>query len=618
MDRKLLILAGIGLPGTISALDQAGFAQASPAADLAVVESWAPIAIGGGRFFFCLLAGVLMAFAFQWIWTCLSLAAGISAWGGSHRRKNRENRTLKIGTGMGLWALVSACASLFPAAWLASDLIRFGTRSEAVILGLTIWAGFMLAMVWLEAAALGSVTGAVIAVFKSGLRNLASPLKESIEQGTGQGAEGADAIAARVREEYRKRGGGRGMMDKLREYVEIMGTREPDRFEIDREADALFEDEEIRGMARRGELQRVDRNRFREMLASRGDITAEEAGQWADAMHGRWNGLREETQGATQGAPAEAAPEPTPAGSPAGEAPTAEASIQETPENQVPGKGKQDAKAAGTGPGVTSKVLEGTEEAGKGEAVTAVSAGFKERLQGFKDFLRTSDRRELNPARLEQEVEILVANPEESLAGIESKARSVKRQEVVQVLKQRRDISPQEADSIADLIDSARTRTLSRSEMREHRRQENTDKAFSRLRDRVYSLKRPERDYQGFRQDLERMLEGPEGGTGSLESDLQGLDRQSLFTMFFSKQGISKQDAERMAETADQAILAARETARQIEAETRRRVEDARMAAVAQAESARKLAVSAAWWMSGISIATGAAAALGGWLGSNS
>jgi len=264
----------------------------------------------------------------------------------------------------------------------------------------------------------------------------------------------------------------------------------------------------------------------------------------------------------------------------------------------------------------SAEAVEGEGGAIKVETIVSVPIDFKERLKGFKQFLRKADRRELNPVRLEQEVETLVISPEENQATIEAGARSVKRDEMVQVLKQRRDISPQEADSIADLIDSARTRTLSRSEMREHRMQEATDKALARLRDRIYALKRPARDYDDFRLDVERILKDPGVDSESLKSDLQGLDRQSLFNMFYAKRGISKQDAERMAESAGLAIDHAKDTSLKIEAETRKRVEESRIGAEAREEAARKLAVSAAWWMFCISAASGAAAAFGGWVGS--
>jgi hypothetical protein len=593
MSGKPFFLALFLFPAMISARDP-GFGEGLES----TAENWAPLGIGGSRFFFCLIAGVLLAFAFQWLLSSLSLAAGISSLRRTRRarepaedarsrddwpRLSAGSTGLKIGTKGALWTLCSACISLFFATFAAAALIRFGTPRESVILGLTIWAGFLAATIWLDSKLFGAVSGGIIGVFKAGLRGLEPPL-EAFEGESGRSAQEDSALITKVREEFRSRGRRQGVRESLRRYVESMGEREPDRFEIDREANGLFEDEDLREMARRGDLQRVDRNRFREMIASRGDITEEESGQWADALTSRWNGLRAEAVGTEPGSAV------------AGEALSAAA-----------------VEAEGS-----AAAAEGGARGAKGETAVIVPVGFKERLQGFKEFLKNSDRRELNPVRLEQEVETLVLSPVEEVpeAGEKEKGpRSMKRDEVVQVLKQRRDISPQEADSIADLIDSARTRTLSRSEMREHRMQEATDRAVAKLRDRVYALKRPARDYDGFRQDVERILEDPGVDFETLKTELQGLDHQSLVDMFFSKRGVSKQDAERMAESAGSAIANARETAGQIEVETRRRIEESRLGAAARTEAAGRMVSTAAWWMFGISLATGAASALGGWMG---
>ena len=651
MVRKLLLPVTLGMVGAV--LIPSGLSAAPTAyggvADIPAAENWAPIAIGGGRFFFCLVAGILIAFAFQWILTSLSLATGLSALGGSKGKPDKAwnryredksgpgSKARRIGAGLGLWAMITTGLALFCASWLAAELMRFGTRAEAVILGLAIWSGYMMAMMWIEAAALGSLLGTVMAVFRDGLKLAAGPLKAVVGPAAEAADMGADAIAEKVREEFREREAGQGLTDRLRDYIGKINGQGQDRFEIEQEANGLFNDEEIKAMARRGDLQKVDRNRFRELIVSRGDISAEESGQWAEALQSRWNSLRDESQPVESPAfPGKASQSesgsgfsPIPAPAAQGAQGTAESLGVEKPRGESPPLTADSAQAAGGSAalnrqGVDAKngmpLTEGSQarsgEAAKTESTLGVAPGFKERLQGFKDFLRTSDRRELNPARLEQEVEMLVVHPEEGYEKIEKSVRSMKREEVVRVLRLRMDISSQEAESIADLVDSARTRMLSRSEIREHRMQESTDKALARLRDRVYSLQRPERDYGDFRRDVSAMLEDPRTGLDIHKNDLKGMDRESLFKLFYAKAGISKQDAEKMADLAHETLVKAGDRAQKIEAETRKRVEEARIAAQAEAEGARTLAASAAWWLFGISVVTGSAAALGGYVGS--
>lgn len=626
MNRRILFMTAAIMPAAVWA--QARDLTAN--ADGTSADNWETVAAGGGRFFFCLVAGILLAYAFQWVLTSLSLATGATALkaatngGRPGRKEGHEGRDLKeskeaegskdetwdatakkVGSGIGAWALITAGLSTFAASWAAAELLRFGNRHEAILLGLTIWAGFMLSMMWLEATAFGSLMSGITSAVKGGLQAVGSPLKAAAGTVADKASLSAESIAAKVREEFRNQGGGQGLKDKLREYVSRMDAGGQDRFQIESEADRLFEDEEIRAAARQGSLQRVERNRFRDMLSSRGDISAEEASQWANVLYDRWERLRQDYQ--REAAPAPAAPDTL--------APAAEPAVAEGAPGALPSERAEaispfamSSEGSFTGSGSASP-------SGSGARSAAVAPDFQTRLAGFKEFLRKADRRELNPVRLEQEVEILIVHPEEGFENMEKSARSMKREEVATLLRQRRDISSQEADSIADLIDSARTRMLSRSEIREHRKQESTDKVLSLLRDRIYSLKRPERDYEAIGSDFSRMLEDPQGAFSSLTSKFEGMDRETLIKMFYARKGISRQDAERMADQAEQAMNKARETAEKVQAETRRRLEQAREETARQAEATRQVAAHAAWWLFAIAVVSGAAGALGGWLG---
>ena len=212
-------------------------------------------------------------------------------------------------------------------------------------------------------------------------------------------------------------------------------------------------------------------------------------------------------------------------------------------------------------------------------------------------------------------MEAIVFNPEEGYSRMERSVRDLRRDEIGQILRQRRDITLDEADSIADLIDAARTRVLSRSEIREHRAQETSDKALARVHDFVYSIRRPALDMDGFRSDFGKLLEDPKGGLESLKSRASGLDKQDMIEMFAARKGVSREEAERMADQAEHSLKAAEENARRIEEETKRRLDQARETAAEQAEATRKVAASAAWWLFGVSAATCLAAILGGLLG---
>lgn len=535
---------------------------------------------------FAFTIGVALALALQTAWAAIGISLG------AFRHADPPKSARHIGFRLGLRAALGACFPLFAAAWIATRGNRSVTSGEGLLIGVAIWAGCLAVIFLSEPAGRASWFGAIVRVFRRSLAFYSvPPLPSAAPDPAVQ-----NRIETEVREAHWSRLSGESLRDSLGGFLERLGSKGADRFEIDREADAFFDDETLRELARRDDLLRLDHGRFREMAASRNDLTAEEVAQWTEALYARWSRLRES-----------APPRPN-------EPPVTEVLPKETPAPAGTAAPSQGAAALPPS-GSAGKPFEGAGE--KAEAATAVAQGaeYRERLQGFKDFLRKSDRSALNPDRLERELAQLVLRSENGREIVDKEARSLRREDVARELKQRRDISPREADSIADLIDSARTRMLSRSEIREHRRQESTDQALSRLRDRLYALSRPERDYAAFRRAVERLIEDRLAASPAREQELREFDKTSLQSLFFSKEGISRSDAEKMAEAADAAFRAAEESAGRLRAEIARRRDEARLTVEAQEASVRSLAASSARWLLAISSLSAAAAAFGGWLG---
>jgi hypothetical protein len=117
----------------------------------------ASIVFSGPQFFIALISGILLAFAIQFLLTNLSVAAGISYLGRSsdsdhndHHDSDGFGSTIKkIGTGVGIWTLVTVSISLFIACYLAIQLSLLQTAGLGAITALVIWAAYFSLLVWL-------------------------------------------------------------------------------------------------------------------------------------------------------------------------------------------------------------------------------------------------------------------------------------------------------------------------------------------------------------------------------------------------------------------------------------------------------------------------------------
>ncbi|HLP30762.1 MAG TPA: hypothetical protein VK150_05335, partial [Geothrix sp.] len=462
-----------------------------------------------GPFLVALLSGLLLAYCFQWLLTNLSVAIGASALQGitdpgkraaarrkaedKERERLREGKpkefekdeggwddtAIKVESGLGAWAMITSSIALFLACWLAVELIRLQGNFEAVILGLVIWSAFLGSMMYIESAAASSLLGLVTRAVKGGVNTALSPLKAAAK-GIGEGQERketvktAEEVAAVVRRELfpetRAEGEsadlGPGLKEKIRDFVsQNVKPKVMDIADVGRQAKSLLTDPELVEMAKRGELQTLDRQRFAEMVAGRTDLSKEQIEKLTDSLHGAWDRFLGES-----GAPA----------------------LEPATADYTPGT------ALAT--------------AGSGPSSSSAQGGILAKYKGFKEFLRNTGREELSPERLEQEVKTLVIDPRLGISQLREHLKQLDRESLVQALGQRKDMTPEEAGRIADQIELARGRALSAKEQSEHRAQEARDRALSKVRDYVYSLNRPELDYEGFEGDFKKLFDDPKAG----------------------------------------------------------------------------------------------------------
>jgi hypothetical protein len=598
--------------------------------DLAVTDR----GFSGGQLLLAIAAGVVLAFCFQWLLTNLTAAVGISALQGVTDRGRRGSRrahakekdkardkhqdtdaagiaeaskgkaevegwqgtAVKLEAGLGLWALITSCLALFFASWLAVELIRMPNNLQGAILGLVIWGVFLGTMMRLETAMASSLLGFVSGMAREGVGALLAPARAAAGAIAGsrqraarreETVQTAEEVAAAVRRELFPGGDGApegpAMGAKIRDFVfSHVKPKAMDAARIGREITALLSDPEIIGMAKRGELMDIDRGHFAQIVAGRTDLDKEQVERMVETLHGAWSRFLGEH---AQGRPGE-----RPVAEPPGSIAAAEAS-----------------------PGVAAKYRQ------------------------FREFLRSTGREELSPDRLEQEVKTLVLDPQAGITQLKEHFRELDRESLVQALGARKDISPEEANRIADQIELARSKVLSAREQAEHRAGEMRDRILAKLRDHIYAAHRPELDFEGFEADFRLLFDDPKAGYAALQERLQGIDRESIIALLSTQDGVSRADAEKMVEKGDavkakagemtdaakaglakaadrivEAKEAVLERARMIEAETKRRLEEAKRASLEQAEAARKVAASAAWWMLAIGCASALAAVLGG------
>ena len=266
--------------------------------DLEAVQD-ASFVFNSPQFFAALVAGVVLAFAFQLLLTNLGIAAGISMLGAGSSSSSSHHKddfgslgstVKKIGFAVGLGTLVSVSLALFIASLLAVKLGLFVAPLSGAIVGLVIWATFFALMMFFSSKTVGSLLGSVTSSATSGIQALLGTATAAIGAGAAskQVINTAEAAAAAVRKEL-------GMaIDpvSMRENVEdLLYSIKPASLDINKIAEdfeALLDDENLQEIVNSDSVRDIDRNTFIQLISDRSDISKKDAERIASKMDSVW------------------------------------------------------------------------------------------------------------------------------------------------------------------------------------------------------------------------------------------------------------------------------------------------------------------------------------------
>ncbi len=214
-----------------------------------------------------------------------------------------------------------------------------------------------------------------------------------------------------------------------------------------------------------------------------------------------------------------------------------------------------------------------------------------------EDYLRNTDKEELNPEGIKRDFALLVQSPQQGWQNLGDRLSRFDRNTIVALLAQRKDMTPEEADRIVSQIESVRDQALDQIRQIQYRLQEVIDRIFARIRDYLNSLDRPELNYDSIKQDVRTLFDDPQAGLEALRDRLGQFDRGTLVALISSRKDISESQANQIIDQIESARNSVLNRAERIQQEVQKRVEAVKYQAQRQMEETRKAAATAAWWL---------------------
>ena len=232
----------------------------------------------------------------------------------------------------------------------------------------------------------------------------------------------------------------------------------------------------------------------------------------------------------------------------------------------------------------------------------------------LENYLRNTQKEELNPDGIKRDLQLLLQHPQSGLENLGDRLSQVDRSTLVALLSQREDVTEEEANRIADQVDSTFKSSIEQIQKVQQTVQSAIEGVFGKVRDYLDLLERPELNYEGIQQDFSKLFDDPQAGFEALRHRLGEFDRDTLIAVLSSREDISEADANRIVAQVEGARDRVLDRAERIQQETQRRIKEVRQHAKKQAIEAQKMAADAAWWLFGVALTSLAASAIAGFL----
>ncbi|HLO88160.1 MAG TPA: MFS transporter, partial [Nostocaceae cyanobacterium] len=248
------------------------------------------------KFFLALLCGVVMAFAFQLLFTNLSIAAGISAIGTGAYSDIDDAETLggtirKVEAKVGNWAILTSSVALFIACFLAVKLSLIESAVLGAIIGVVIWSSYFSVIMWLGSSALGSLIGSFVSTVTSGIQGLLGTATNALTASATQRqmVSNAEEITAAVRRELAAGFDPESIRNTLQSYLSSLQL--PGGLDIKNirdQFDEILRDVDWQKIGDRQFLQNINRQTFVDLISSQTDFSPQEVNQIADQLEEAW------------------------------------------------------------------------------------------------------------------------------------------------------------------------------------------------------------------------------------------------------------------------------------------------------------------------------------------
>ncbi|PMB28240.1 hypothetical protein CEN42_22725 [Fischerella thermalis CCMEE 5208] len=169
-----------------------------------------------------------------------------------------------------------------------------------------------------------------------------------------------------------------------------------------------------------------------------------------------------------------------------------------------------------------------------------------------ESYLLVTPKSELTPEGIEQNFKPLLQDSDADYETLSRRLALLDRQELREILLERNDINPEEADTILNELEKQRDRVLVESKGLADQAKYQAETLWLNLESYLRNTGKEELNPNAIRAELQRLLQDPQAGIAALRARLSRFDRDTLVKLLSQRQDLSEDQVNQILSTVEE------------------------------------------------------------------
>lgn len=173
-------------------------------------------------------------------------------------------------------------------------------------------------------------------------------------------------------------------------------------------------------------------------------------------------------------------------------------------------------------------------------------------LRRVESYLLVTPKSDLTPEGIQQHFKPLLEDSDADYETLSRRLSQFDRQEMREILLERNDIYPEEAERILDQLENQRDQALIESKGLAEQAKYQAEALWSNLESYLRNTGKGELNPDGIRADLKTLLDDPQAGLSSIRARLSRFDRDTLVQLLSQREDLSQEQVNQALATVEQ------------------------------------------------------------------